>query len=495
MAAASQPNVLLIMTDQQQWQTIAGRSPARMPNLDRLAREGIVFDRSYTPCALCCPARAMLLSGAYHWHNGVFNQVHSSPSVHRDMFPEVVTYPQRMKDAGYRMGYVGKWHASYERTPLDFGFDAVAGLSPYFEPLMPAGSMAPEDRWENHPRREEVMEVSARRFRWPGSDPFVMWAAMEGPEEGTHMAFVADCARRMMGRLGERGNPWHLEVHFPEPHDAYRPLRKYLRRYDPEEMPLPPSFYDTFEGKPGMHRRESQTWGEVDEATVREGLAHYFAYCEQLDVQIGRVLEALEESGEAENTLVIFCTDHGDMVGAHRMWIKGWIPYEECYRIPLAMRWPGHIQPGSVSGRLVQLHDIAHTLTDVLGLESLPFADGRSLAPLFQSPNREDWEDEILCAYYGGEFLYTQRMVITERHKYVFNGFDFDELYDLEADRHEMTNLVQDEAHRAVAADMRARMYRLMNRFGDPYGDDNPAYTCGGERPNRYGAARYLPRP
>jgi arylsulfatase A-like enzyme len=176
------------------------------------------------------------------------------------------------------------------------------------------------------------------------------------------------------------------------------------------------------------------------------------------------------------------------------MWIKGWMPYEECYRIPLIVRWPGHIAPGSVSPRLVQLHDIAHTLTDVLGLEPLAYADGRSLAPLFQSPAREDWEDEVLCAFYGGEFVYTQRMVITDRYKYVFNGFDYDELYDLVADPHEMHNVVDYPSYRAVAGEMRERLYRLMNRYGDPYGDDTPAYTGTGERPNRYGAPRYLAR-
>ena len=100
------------MTDQQQWATIAGRSLCRTPNIDRLAREGLLFERSYTPSAVCCPARAMLLSGAYHWHNGVYNQVHSPPSVHRDMNPDVVLYSQRLREAGYRQGYVGKWHAS-----------------------------------------------------------------------------------------------------------------------------------------------------------------------------------------------------------------------------------------------------------------------------------------------------------------------------------------------------------------------------------------------
>ena len=127
--AGERPNILHIMTDQQQWSTILGRSECRTPNLDRLARQGMTFERSYTPSAVCCPARAMMLSGSYHWHNGVFNQVHSPPSVHRDMYPDVVLYSQRLRDAGYRLGYTGKWHASFLRTPLDFGFHEVAALN------------------------------------------------------------------------------------------------------------------------------------------------------------------------------------------------------------------------------------------------------------------------------------------------------------------------------------------------------------------------------
>src|SRR5438477_3992748 len=126
-----QPNILHLQSDQQQWATVAGRSECRTPNLNRLAQQGLLFERSYTPSAVCCPARAMLLSGAYHWHNGVYNQIHSSPSVHRDMNPDVVLYSERLREAGYRLGYVGKWHASWVRGPLQFGFDDIADVTSY----------------------------------------------------------------------------------------------------------------------------------------------------------------------------------------------------------------------------------------------------------------------------------------------------------------------------------------------------------------------------
>ena len=116
-AREGRPNILHLQVDQMQWWVIANRSLCQTPNLNRLAARGILFERSYTASAVCCPSRAILCTGAYHWHNGVFNQVHSPPSVHRDMFPNVVTYSARLREAGYRQGYVGKWHSKFPSNP------------------------------------------------------------------------------------------------------------------------------------------------------------------------------------------------------------------------------------------------------------------------------------------------------------------------------------------------------------------------------------------
>jgi len=337
---APRPNILHIMTDQQQWATIAGRSPCRTPNLDRVAREGILFERSYTPSAVCCPAQAMILSGAYHWHNGVYNQVHSPPSVHRDLNADVVLYSQRLRDAGYRLGYVGKWHASYVRTPLDFGFHEMAAVNGADPAVLAKFDLNPDN--VERPR-QGLRRTNQRMMQWPGSEPFVMWGYTEGPEEATPEWRTAESAVRMMRRFAKGSQPWHLEAHFVEPHDPYMPMKQYLDKYDARAIPVPTSFGDTLAGKPGLHRRESETWGKVTGQDVRDSRAHYYAYTEQVDAQIGRVLKALDESGQADNTLVVCTTDHGDMVGAHRMWIKGWLPYEECYRVPMVMRWPGRI--------------------------------------------------------------------------------------------------------------------------------------------------------
>jgi arylsulfatase A-like enzyme len=489
-AGARRPNILHILSDQQQWGTIAGRSECRTPNLNRLAEAGMLFERSYTPSAVCCPARAMMLSGAYHWHNGVYNQIHSSPSVHRDMNPDVVLYSQRLREAGYRLGYVGKWHASWVRTPFDFGFHEGAAVQGCWPEALKKYDLNP-DRVARP--KAQLKRTVTRQMQWPGSEPFAMWGYREGPEEATPEFHLAECAIRMMNRFARGAEPWHLEVHFVEPHDPYFPLKQYLDRYDPRAIKVPKSFYDSFRGKPGLHRRESESWGKVTEEDYRQSRACYYAYVEQLDAQIGRILDALDKTAEAGNTLVVFTTDHGDMVGAHRMWIKGWIPYEECYRVPFIVRWPGVVRPGSRCAHLMQTHDLAHTYVQAAGAQPLPFADGRALQPLLADPARADWDDQIMCAYYGGEFLYTQRIAITPRYKYVFNGFDFDELYDLEKDPEELHNAVDDPRCREATDDMRACLYALMARFEDPFGDVQARNSIG-QPPNRYCAPRYLPR-
>ncbi len=473
----TRPNILLFVSDQQQWQTICGRSPARSPHINRLAAEGMRFERPYATVALCCPSRATLISGQFPWHNGIFNQVHVPERMRGDMVPDVQTYSQKLRAAGYRLGYVGKWHASWERTPLDFGFHDLRAPSGCNPATLARIGMAEEPT----PRRAAV--DGECRVTWPGDAPHLFYGIDRTPEEETRPHVETSQGIDLIERYAVQESPWFVTINVVEPHDPYTPLAEYAAHYDPADVALPASWRDDFANKPYMNRRDAALWAALSETQVRTAIARYWAYCEQVDTQIGRVLDALDRIGQAENTLVVFTSDHGDMCGAHRQFIKGWQPYEETYRVPLVMRWPDVIPAGSVCDHLVQLHDLAHTFVDLGGGEPITPADGRSLRPLFAVPQRTDWEDVAFCQYYGGEFLYTQRMVITERFKYVFNGFDRDELYDFATDPHEMVNLVDDPAHGGTCDAMRALLYDRMERHGDPYAQ------------NRYGAPRYLPRP
>jgi arylsulfatase A-like enzyme len=476
------PNILLILTDQQRWDTIGGRSGCRTPNTDGLARQGVTFDRSYTPVSLCCPARAMLVSGAYSWHNGVFVQVHVPQRMQFGMKEGTVTYAQRLADEGYRTAYLGKWHADWKKGPLDYGYQRVSALRADPDSLI-RSNQPPEDQLASLSKFENSVSAT-RTVKWVGGADWPVWAEVDGPVEGRRVHFVADRAQVVLEELCSGNDPWLMEVHFVEPHDPYAPHVEFARRYDADDIPLPDNWNEEYVNKPGMSRKEAANYADVTEEDVRQAIAHYWAYTEELDHYVGKILEALERCGQAEETLVLFTSDHGDLLGNHGMFIKSWMPYEEAHRIPMVARWPGVIPAATQARQLVHLHDWAHTFCDVAGAEPLPFDDGISLAPLLRDPRGEPSRDAIMSIYYGCEFLHVQRMMISQRYKYVFNGFDIDELYDLETDPSEMLNRIDDPGYSDVVEDMRRKLYGAMDRFDDPF-----------KSKGLYGGGRYLPSP
>ena len=480
------PNILLILSDQQRWDTICGRSGCRTPNINALAEQGLRFERPYTPVSLCCPARAMLLSGAYSWHNGVFNQVHVAQRMHFGMAEGTITYAQRLADAGYQTAYLGKWHADWLKNPIDYGYDRVSAVVGGCSPeAMERMNVPPEEQFATSARLRYPNEtVAGRVVQWVGGADWPVWAEVDGPHEGRHMRFLADRGAAVLAELCQSGAPWLMEVHFPEPHDTYAPHVDFARRYDADDVPLPENWREDYVNKPGMSRKEAANYRDVTDEDVRQAIAHYWAYNEELDHNVGRILDALERSGEAENTLVVFSSDHGDLLGNHGMFIKSWMPYEEAHRIPMVARWPGRIPEGAVADQLVHLHDWAHTFCEVAGADRLPYADGISLAPLLAEPGATPSRDAIMSIYYGCEFLHVQRIMITQRCKYVFNGFDIDELYDLDTDPSEMINRIDDPEYAEQLADLRRQLYACMDQFDDPF-----------KGTWLYGAGRYLPHP
>lgn len=481
---SDRPNILLITADQMRWDTICGRSICQTPNINQLVDEGIRFDRSYTPVSLCCPARAMLISGAYPWHNGVYHQVHVPQSLSPDMTSDVQTYSQRLSDAGYRLGYVGKWHASRFRGPLDFGYHVMrAPIQFCVTPECKKRHNALELPVTMRDRSLPYEFVNQREVTWPGGDRFLMWTAVKGVFEATQEYFIACRAGELVREFANSDQSWLVEVHFPEPHDPYKPLQQFLDKCPLDKVGLPENYCkETFKNKPRLLEREASLWSELTDEDFRDGLRHYYAYCEQVDQAVGIVLDALRETGQVENTLVIFTSDHGDNVGAHRTFIKGWTPFEETHRIPMVARWPGVIVPGIATSALVQLHDWAHTFVSIANAPALPYPDGRDLTPLLNEPAKaeKNWPPYILNVYYGCELLYVQRIAIGHRYKYIFNGFDWDELYDLERDPGEIVNVLDDPAYADVAQDMRDALWEMMFQYCDPYTQ------------LRWGAARYL---
>jgi arylsulfatase A-like enzyme len=392
-----------------------------------------------------------------------------------------VTYAQRLAEAGYRTAYLGKWHADWVKGPLDYGYQRISNVSQGPE----AAARANLDYDDQLPPPSKNNRIVAERVvQWVGGGDWPVWREVDGPHEERRPHVLASRAQALLGELCAGEEPWLMEVHFPEPHDPYAPHVEYARRYDANKVPLPGNWREEYVNKPGMSGKEAANYRDVTDEDVRQAIAHYWAYTEEIDHYIGKILDALESSGQAEHTLVVFSSDHGDLLGNHGMFIKSWMPYEEAYRIPMVARWPGHIPAGSKAPQLVQLHDWAYTFCDLGNAQALPFEDGISLRSLLHDPEGETSREAIMNSYYGCEFLHLQRIIITERYKYVFNGFDLDELYDLETDPSEMVHRAVDTNYREITDDLRRKLYELMDRFDDPF-KSNQIYSAG----------RYLPHP
>jgi len=229
-------------------------------------------------------------------------------------------------------------------------------------------------------------------------------------------------------------------------------------------------FGDDLSDKPAIYRRwRKELWSKLTEEDYRKALMHYWALTTCVDEEFGHILDALDETGQAENTLVIYTSDHGDMATSHGLFLKGVTPFEEVYRVPLIMRWPEGIRkPGREVDAFVTWLDLTATILDVAGAEPIPNSPGRSLLPFLRGEEPPDWPQDFFGQFTGTEYYYTQRILRTRDFKLVFNGFDFDELYDLRSDPFEMRNLAHDPAYEEVKCKLYRRLWDRMIEVDDP---------------------------
>jgi arylsulfatase A-like enzyme len=225
-------------------------------------------------------------------------------------------------------------------------------------------------------------------------------------------------------------------------HDLYRAPQNFIDMYDAKSVVLPANFRDTLEDKPRIYQRmRYQYWSQLSDDEVRQSIAHYWAKLTMQDQLFALLLDTLEATGQAENTLVAYVSDHGDYAAAHGLWAKGVPSFREGYNIPCVIRWPkGIADPGRRVDALVSTTDFAPTFLEAAGVPGPPMS-GKSLLPWLRGETPPDWRDAIFCQLNGVELYYTQRIIMTKDYKYVYNGFDYDELYDCQKDPHEMVNL------------------------------------------------------
>ena len=443
-----QPNILFLMTDHTNAQALAAGSPCLTPHLDGLAAEGHRFGRCYTPNAICSPARASLMTSLYPSTHGMWDCTHTQRKEWVDVPVERFRYfSQNLANAGYYNAYYGKWHVEQSQQLEDFGwheYDVRSCMAAGFKPTNAAESVI----------------IPKRGYR------DYLLAGVADVDHPRHPAF--DRGIDFLQHRAQQRQPFCLFVSALEPHDPYVPPRQFLDLYDIDSIPLSPTQHNDPTGKPDVVRRMRAVWQDVTDDQWRRVRASYWAMISFLDSEVGRILQTLRELDLYDNTIIVFTSDHGDMLGSHGLVTKGvGTVYEEVHNIPLIMRIPGNqvgIEDGQTCTNLV---DLAPTLLDYCGAPALPQAQGRSLRPVLDGTAETDnWQDAY-AEFFGQRFVYTQRVVWHGEWKYVFSPGGIDELYNLQQDPHECNNRIDDPACQPVVEEMCRRMWQKMREIGD----------------------------
>ena len=474
---AERPNILWYCTDQQRFDTIAalGNQFINTPNLDRLASESAAFTRAYCQSPICSPSRASFLTGMYPSAVGVNgNGFHRFPRHYQDRL-----ISKKLHDAGYDCGLIGKLHLASaflrreERVNdgydyFQYSHDHKGGNergNEYVEwikgqgvdhdtVLRPRGVVSTDDyrNSHKHPGFGGLSEPTPERDNVPPQLHQTHWCTEKAIE--------------FIERNREPGKPWFLSVNPFDPHPPFDAPYEYYRRYDPAAMP---GAY--FEEGDIAHQRRLEAAG-IDFQTVArrpEELRHkhiqasYYAMIEFLDDEFGRLLRYLDDTGRRQNTIVVFMSDHGEMLGDHGLALKGCRFYEGLARVPLMISYPGVVEP-QVSDELIELVDIAPTLYELLGMDVPPFVQGRSAASWIcggeqSAPHREF----ARCEHYAATNLADEThgtMYRDRRWKLVvYHQKDICELYDLEEDPWEHRDLSEDPAYADIMRDLLRRSF------------------------------------
>ncbi len=457
---SDRPNILFLMADQMQARVLEPDHVCHTPYLDRLAGEGVRFTRAYTPNNICSPTRASLMTGLMPHNHGVLEVLYPKvPDLHA-LRTDKVHWAERLTAAGYNTGYFGKWHIERENVLQQFGWqvNGVSGGALYKE--LVAEVLGDE------PLQPEC--DTAHYLEEPhGYGPHLLYGVSDRPAEKRALGITTTLALRYLEQAVEGDDPWCAFVSFQEPHDPFITSREFYDRYANEELPPPPNADDDLADRPGLYRRAQGIWSQLDEDQKREARACYYASISEIDAQFGRVIDYLEEAGELDNTIVVMCADHGDLLGAHGLFFKDISAFEEVYQVPLIVRGPGIAKDALCQGR-VGLHDLCPTLLELADSEPIDVPDSRSFAGLLREPATvaDEWTRGY-AEYFGNRHRLTQRVVWDGPWKFVFNGFDFDELYQLDEDPYEMKNLAPDLAYEEQVKKMTRLFWRYARDTGD----------------------------
>jgi len=469
------PNILWMCTDQQRFDTLGcyGNTFVKTPNLDRLDKNGMLFERCYAQSPVCTPSRSCFLTGRYPRTTRCRQNGQDIPA-------DEVIITQLLADSGYVCGLSGKLHLS-ACQPI---------ACPVSERRVRDGYTT--FHWSHHPSPD-----------WPANE-YISWLKEKGVEYRTPRSDHSDyirigmpaehhqttwCAQKAVDFIeagSGRDAPWLFSFNCFDPHHPFDPPRDYLEPYLEriDEIPLPnyvegelgdKPVWQAYDSKGAYGQRLGFTCSEMTDNDHRFVRAAYWAMCDLIDHEVGRMLEALERTGQRENTLVIFTSDHGEMLGDHGIYLKGPFFYEPAIHVPLIVSMPGIVQPGRKSPALVELGDLAATVLDAAGLPHHPGMQCKSLWPMLAGESETDhFRDDVYCEYYNAMPWHEVppahlTMARSDRYKLVVaHGLGSGELYDLQEDPRETRNRWNDEEFAGIKTDMLIRMCDRMAWTVDP---------------------------
>ena len=443
------PNVLWLMTDQYRGDMMGflGHPAVKTPNLDRLAAQGVAFTRSYCTSPVCHPSRASMMTGMHLPHHGALVNGMATDQ-------GLVTLPQLLAAAGYRTANLGKTHCGFSTHEI---FEYNANAPDVFGATKPSDVAFDPDIYPDDLTfiANEVCDNSDR----------VLYGTYPGPVPTTKSYRLATKAAQWL-YYHDDPRPFFLRVSFDDPHPPVVPPPEFASMYSPDDVPedLLSGFRESFAQKTQTVRDYAALKGltEISEEQHRMHAARYMALCSHVDAQIGRVLEALDEYGFADNTLVIYNSDHGHMIGEHGLSHKHFIMYEGVNRIPTILRWPGRLPEGRQSDALIDGSDLAPTVCEALNVD-MPPCDGRSFLAVAEGKH-ETHREQVVAQY--DDFCFSLTMQRYNIIKYDKDTDDVWKLYDLERDPCEKHNRWDDPALRATRDDLLGRLQQWRLKMG-----------------------------
>ncbi len=481
----SQPNLLFIFTDEQRFDTLAcyGNQRIEMPNLNRLASQSVVFDRAYVSQPVCTPSRATLMTGLWPHTHGLTENNLALPAQTRCL-PELGAF------GDYATGYFGKWHLGDEIF-AQHGFTEWRSIDDAYAAYYSAGR-------DRDARSTYHHWLTSHGLSPRNGQKFSRKEAARLPEELGKPAYLAEEARQFIRQ--HAGHPWMLMVNFLEPHMPFFGPRD--GQYEPQSLPLPENYNDVPAENQPLKLRLFQEYylrhghGGMPlqtEADWRRLMANYWGLCSLVDTHVGRILSALEESGQADNTIIVFTSDHGDMMGSHRLLAKC-VMFEEAIRVPLLIRLPGQ-RTGRRIAPAVSHIDLVPTLLELMDQPIAPELQGHSLVPAMMgraTPSGEifvEWNgrngglgadvaDQFVPPEWASHFGSPAqllaaigdpvRTVLTpDGWKYNWSAGGQHELYNLHSDPCERHNRAGERDLRSLCRGLSDRIHRWREETGD----------------------------